>query len=384
MPNTASVYVDVQAAQAGDKQAFTRLVEVTCSLVSSIAFAILRDPDLSRDVAQDVYLMAWRDIGRLRKPASFLPWLRQITRHRAHHVLRSRRRWRRRIDDDAADGLLDVVVDPSPDASQQLVDEETRQAVAATFELLPDDTREVVTLYYREGRSTAQVAALLGLSEAAVRQRLSRARERLREDLLDRLGHGLAAMAPGPVLVASIAAALSIGAPTASVAATLSSAGLKGAGPVAGATMVFANGALFLASAVPGMVGGIWGVMFGTSRLVRVARDNEERRALRRLQWAGIVTVIVFTLGAPASFVLTRSRAVFVASFLAFFAALFAMNQVWLPRIVSRRFEAEMREDAVSATTRRRRERILERIGWIVGLILGTAGLLAAMFFVQE
>lgn len=83
--------------------------------------------------------------------------------------------------------------------------------------------------------------------------------------------------------------------------------------------MLFANGALFLASAVPGIAGGIWGVVFGTSRLLWMARDNEERRALRRLQWTGIVTVIVFTLGAPASFVLTRSRAVFVASFLAFF-----------------------------------------------------------------
>ena len=135
---------------------------------------------------------------------------------------------------------------------------------------------------------------------------------------------------------------------------------------------------------MPGIAGGIWGVVFGTSRLQRVARDELERTALRRLQWAGIVSVIAFTLALPASFLLTRSRAVLVAAFVAFFAVLFALNQIWLPRIVMRRFEAEMREDPAGATRRRRREQILGRIGWAVGLILGAAGVLGAMLLVQR
>ena len=78
---------DVEAAQRGDQTAFTRLVESTCVLVSSIALAIVRDPDASRDIAQDVFVSAWHDIRKLREPSSFLPWLRQITRNRAHHVM---------------------------------------------------------------------------------------------------------------------------------------------------------------------------------------------------------------------------------------------------------------------------------------------------------
>jgi hypothetical protein len=146
------------------------------------------------------------------------------------------------------------------------------------------------------------------------------------------------------------------------VAAALGSAGVKGAGPAAGATTFLASAALFLGSAVPGIAGGIWGVVYGTRRLQRVARDVEERTELRRLQWAGIVSVIAFTLVAPASFLLTRSRAVLIAAFVAFFAALFWLNQIWLPRIVMRRFEAEMREDPAGATRRRRREQILGRV----------------------
>src|SRR5215510_1538438 len=88
---------DVEAAQRGDQTAFTRLVESTCVLVSSIALAIARDPDVSRDISQEAFLSAWHDIRKLRDPSSFLPWLRQITRNRAHHVMRTSRRRRRRM-----------------------------------------------------------------------------------------------------------------------------------------------------------------------------------------------------------------------------------------------------------------------------------------------
>src|SRR6478735_3689408 len=86
----------VVAAAGGDQEAFSRLVTATSGVVSSISLAILRDFELSRDVSQDVFLTAWRDLRKLRNPASFLPWLRQLTRNRAHHVLRTHVRERRR------------------------------------------------------------------------------------------------------------------------------------------------------------------------------------------------------------------------------------------------------------------------------------------------
>src|SRR5262245_50560506 len=124
---------DVLAAQRGDQLAFTRLVDATCTLVSSIALAIVRDTDVSRDVAQDVFLAAWRDIGKLREPTSFLPWLRQVTRHRAYHVLRGLRRGRRRTAEQSTDAILEAVVDPRPDVHQDLLTLESRRLVADTI-----------------------------------------------------------------------------------------------------------------------------------------------------------------------------------------------------------------------------------------------------------
>ncbi len=130
LSSTAVLDVQVRAAARGDQEAFARLVDATRTLVCSIALAILRDVEASRDVAQDVFLSAWRDLGKLRNPASFLPWLRQMTRNRAHHVLRDRVRSRRVISDAEADNLMAAATDPRPGAGEILLADEEKRLLA--------------------------------------------------------------------------------------------------------------------------------------------------------------------------------------------------------------------------------------------------------------
>jgi len=77
-----------------------------------------------------------------------------------------------------------------------MIDREDLALLSEAIDQLPDDAREVVILYYREGQSVAQVAALLGLSEAATKKRLSRTRETLRETVLEKVGDLLGRTAP--------------------------------------------------------------------------------------------------------------------------------------------------------------------------------------------
>ena len=363
---------DIEAAQQGDQTAFTRLVEATCVLVSSIALAIVRDPDVSRDIAQDVFLSAWHDIRKLRQPSSFLPWLRQITRNRAHHVVRSVRRQGRRIEDNHSNELLDAVADPRPDAGQQLIAEERRRLVAETIDRLPGETREVMTLFYREGQSVAQVATLLDMSEAAVRQRLSRARQRLRDELLTRLGRELVSTAPGAAFVAGVAAAISVGAPTVASAATIGVAGSKSVSP-------FAKIAVVLSGYTLGAAGGIFGVVYGLRHMERTAYDDEERQGLRLLKLSAVLTVIAGVVGMKVGLNLTHSAVGPIVAFSVFFLSLVAIYELWLPRILKRRYEAEMRADPIRALAKRRRERILRMLGWSLGLLFGAAGLFGGL-----
>jgi hypothetical protein len=254
----------------------------------------------------------------------------------------------------------------------QLLAAEERAALATVLDELPDDTREVVTLFYREGQSSAQVAALLGLSEPAVRKRLSRARSRLREALLVRFGEAARRSVPRAGFTSLILTAIGIGAP-----AQASAAGAAGLG-AAGASLVSKAVALGGALMLPA-IGGLTGVLMGTRTLKKQARFVEELRQLRRFEAASAALVLAATVAFPATWLLTGSGWSQVATFAAFIGGLALLHGLWLPRILAPRFALERADNPSAARRARARERRLAIIGWMLGLGLGSAGLAAGL-----
>jgi RNA polymerase sigma factor (sigma-70 family) len=363
----------VLAAAEGDAEAYGELVSETSSLVSSIALAIVRDVETSRDVAQDVFLAVWRDLKTLRNPASFLPWLRQTTRNRANASLRTMVRRRKVADTGLMDDLLPRLTDPHPSASAQMVWREEMHALTEALEALPPETREIVTLFYREGQSVAQVASLLELSEDAVKKRLSRARECLRASMQQQIGQTLCRTRPDAGFTAVVIAALP---PTATPAAAAAGAVLSKIG-AAGVLKLLAPASGVLA----GGIGGVFGVVLGARKWSRDARDEDERRALRRHTWVSIAAVLFWAAVLPVAYSLTRMKWVAIVWFLCFLATLAVLQHVWLPRIVRRRMEAEMHEDPQQATARRRTELRQAILGWTLGIGFGSLGLAIGLWF---
>ena len=116
-------------------------------------------------------------------------------------------------------------------------------------------------------------------------------------------------------------------------------------------------------------------VLGGTRSLLREARDDEERRGVRRFRLVASLTVVAFALGFPVGAALTQSwREWSAINFVLFIATLALLYTVWLPRILKRRFDAEMRAESVRALTRRRHERRVAIVGWTLGLTCGTLG----------
>ncbi|MCO4747309.1 MAG: hypothetical protein KC912_21095 [Proteobacteria bacterium] len=99
---------DVLAARRGDVGAYARLVESHASVVCAIATAIAGDVRLGEEISQEVFVAAWTGLPKLRNPAAFSTWLRQLARNRAKDALR--RRSRRREDFDI--GALERLADP--------------------------------------------------------------------------------------------------------------------------------------------------------------------------------------------------------------------------------------------------------------------------------
>lgn len=218
---------DLPAAAGGDRAAYSRIVSACQNSVTSIALAMVRDVHASEDIAQEAFLSAWQNIRKLQNPSSFLPWLRQITRNLANDHLRSRQRQPRGVDD--VEAAIAAAADPEPSTVERLIEAERTEVAAELISALPDESREVLLLYYREGQSSQQVAALLGLSDAAVRKRLSRARSTVRSELLDRFAVFARASAPSVGFTTMVASALGVIAPTGTTTAVVA-AGTFGSG----------------------------------------------------------------------------------------------------------------------------------------------------------
>ncbi len=215
----------VAAARGGRKEAFVEIVSRFQPVVCAVAYQRTGSLQAGEDVAQETFVTAWRKLGDLREPEKLRAWLLQMARGLAvDHVRRdkaSRREPLGERDDVAAEG-------DAPDEAAVAREEEA--LVWAALEALPENFRLPLILHYREGQGTAEIAAALELSEEAVRQRLSRGREELRERLSGVVEGVLRRRGSRAVFVMTVAAAIGALTAPAVLAAGAFSAGVASAG----------------------------------------------------------------------------------------------------------------------------------------------------------
>lgn len=364
------IHAHLPAAARGDQAAYGRIVAGCQGTVTAIALAITRDVSASEDVAQEAFLSAWQNLRKLRNPDSFLPWLRQITRNLARDHLRGRGRRAETAED--VEALLAQVADPNPAPCEELSDAQEQAIAAGVIDSLPEESREVLLLYYREGQNSRQVASLLGLQDAAVRKRLQRARERVRAELLERLGRFAKDTAPGAGFTAAVAALLVTAAPPAAAATAL------GAGALGGAQGLAKLGVGAAGFTAAGVLAGLWGIWFGVRKLLRNPFDERERRGVRAYALVTSAMVVAFTLGIVWMAMHPGWMPVLGLT-LAFTGGMVVASGWWFPRIVARRMAAERARDPEAG----RRQAINRRWGWvgaISGAVLGIGGALLGLW----
>ena len=158
---------------------FTRFVEEHQASVRSVAWSATGDRGLGEEIAQETFLIAWRKLRTGSKAPNLPAWLRTVARNLARNA---RRKGRREQGDDG----LDSRPSPGPSPLDTLIEREARARLDRALLDLPSRYREPLILYYLSGESIEQVAAGLALSAGAVKQRLSRARKRLKADEIGR------------------------------------------------------------------------------------------------------------------------------------------------------------------------------------------------------
>lgn len=176
----------VRLAQFDDTRAFDELVKRYKQRVYGLTYKILRHEEDAAEALQDAFLSAFRGLKNFKSEAMFSTWLYRIAanaslmklrKRRANHVsLEQAHSW------DGEEEPLEIE-DSGKLPLEDLLNHETQDILADGFRQLPGDLGVVFALRDLEERSNAEVAQMMGLTIAAVKSRLHRARLFLRNRL---------------------------------------------------------------------------------------------------------------------------------------------------------------------------------------------------------
>jgi RNA polymerase sigma factor (sigma-70 family) len=272
----------VAESLSGNRDAFGQIVSRYQNLICSLAYSATGNLSQSEDLAQETFLTAWKQLSALREPSKLRSWLCGIARNLIHNTLRRQGREPVHHAEELTVEHDSATAERAP--VEHAISNEEQAILWRSLERIPEIYREPLVLFYREHQSIEAVAQSLDLSEDAVKQRLSRGRKLLQEEVTAFVEGALRQSAPGKSFAGLVLASL----PLKPVTFALASAGaVKGTG---------------IFSALALQIIGFVGPMFGTVWVIRNAKDPGDRSVLKRmlgLTWMSVVLVVAgeFMLG---------------------------------------------------------------------------------------
>ena len=184
-PNSTEISLEI--LRTGDRAEFGKVVEMYSAKIYRLALRMLGNPQDAEDILQETFLKAFRGIAGFGGRSSVATWLYRIATNEALMTLRRKQPYFLSIEEPAEteDGFQEPVqiVDWCCLPEDELISSEAKTYLDAAVDRLPQSLKVVFLLRDIEEFSTLEAAEVLGLSETAVKTRLSRARMRLREDL---------------------------------------------------------------------------------------------------------------------------------------------------------------------------------------------------------
>lgn len=188
----------LERLQARDPEEYSKLVDTYSSKIYRLVLKMLTQQQDAEDVLQETFIKAYRGIKTFDGRSKISTWLYRIATNEALMLLRRKHPDFLSIDQtiDTEEGEQEPVqiVDWCCLPENEFLSGETRERLDAAVQKLPESLRVVFLLRDINNLSTQETAEVLGLSETAVKTRLSRARLRLREDLSTYFGERVAVM----------------------------------------------------------------------------------------------------------------------------------------------------------------------------------------------
>ena len=173
----------IQRVLAGDETAFSVLVKKYQRSVHALVWRKIGDFHIAEDITQDTFLKAYQRLSTLKKPQRFASWLYVIAANHCSTWLRKKRLWTQSLEETNSAQLEKATYSGYVIAeNEQTTAEAQREVVKKLLAKLQESDRTVITLYYLGEMTYEEISEFLGVSVAAIKNRLYRARRRLKEE----------------------------------------------------------------------------------------------------------------------------------------------------------------------------------------------------------
>jgi RNA polymerase sigma-70 factor (ECF subfamily) len=165
----------------GDHQAFSVLVERYQAFVFTIAMRYIKTRENAEEVAQDVFVKAYRSLADFRGASKFSTWLYTITTTTCLSFLRKRKPEVHSLD---GENMFELAGSRDSGMRADQIEQKNRVTmVNEAIKMLSPDDAQVITLFYKGEQSLEEIARIIGKETNAVKVQLHRARGRLKEKM---------------------------------------------------------------------------------------------------------------------------------------------------------------------------------------------------------
>jgi len=170
----------IEQVITGETAAFAPLVNRYKDLVFTLAMNITRNREDAEEVAQDVFLNAFRKLAGFRKESSFQTWLYRIAYNESITKIRKNKIKTLDLDEEITEIIPEEEVEED---IAGLDEQEQKQVIAKILDKLPEIDRVLVTLFYFDNQTVIEISEVTGLGESNVKVRLHRVRKKIYSEL---------------------------------------------------------------------------------------------------------------------------------------------------------------------------------------------------------
>lgn len=169
----------IRLVLSGRSEAYADLVDRYKDYVYTLVFRIIKNREDAEEVAQDVFIRAYRYLSDFKGNAKFSTWLYTIAHNTSLSFLRKKKPAILSLEEDRVQDLADR---PEP-AGLGLEQKSRAKLVSEAMNMLSADDAQVITLFYHQEQSLDEIASILGIEQNTAKVRLHRARARLKEKM---------------------------------------------------------------------------------------------------------------------------------------------------------------------------------------------------------